>query len=258
MSVKYEFYTFQEGLDQFAPVIPMSDLKIPWLSQSVAVYEKSSRNENLGMKPPSATHRCAGIRDLLNTGWVLTAPADFIIKTFGDGRNFEWKSRVSGHDMNLRGDYINWFDYDLHSYFMELPDNMLRSVIKVSTPWNFKCPDGWGLMMVPLNYMNETRFEAAAGIIDPKKSNELNAVLYWKVLDGETRIKAGTPLCQFIPVKLDGFKHTVREATALEKKWYHYKNVLENTWFANTAKMRPKLFDHFFKIKKCPFHWKKD
>ena len=53
-------------------------------------------------------------------------------------------------------------------------------------------------------------FAAAHGILDPMQSHEINLQLFWNVLEGETLIRAGTPLAQYIPIKRSELNYSAR------------------------------------------------
>ena len=56
-------------------------------------------------------------------------------------------------------------------------------------------------IQMPIPYWDEDRFTPPVGIVDPSYSYEINLQLFWhKVEEGEYLIKAGTPLCQWVPV----------------------------------------------------------
>ena len=65
-------------------------------------------------------------------------------------------------------------------------------------------------------YNGEKRFTAATGLLDPTRVPQLNAQLYWHVMEGETLIEAGTPLMQLTPIlrkSLRKWEYIVEDAT---------------------------------------------
>jgi hypothetical protein len=69
------------------------------------------------------------------------------------------------------------------------------------------------MLVLPVQYNNEDRFYAATGILDPRFSNTVNIQLFWKRLNSRELVRAGTPLCQFIPVRrsdLDLYEYDIR------------------------------------------------
>jgi len=54
---------------------------------------------------------------------------------------------------------------------------------------------------MPIPYWDEDRFSPPTGVVDPSYSYEINLQLFWhKIEEGEYLLKAGTPLCQWVPV----------------------------------------------------------
>ena len=50
-------------------------------------------------------------------------------------------------------------------------------------------------------YYDEDRFSVPTGIVDPSYSYEVNLQMFWHAVEpGEYLVKAGTPLCQWIPI----------------------------------------------------------
>ncbi len=56
------------------------------------------------------------------------------------------------------------------------------------------------LLQIPVTYNNEERFSAAIGVVDPRYMHSVSVQLFWHVLEGETLVRAGTPLVQYVPV----------------------------------------------------------
>jgi hypothetical protein len=154
---------------------------------------------------------CPAIKQITTTGYVLRAPADFIIKTGPQHNNLSWetpfmfkrhsdKYTFSGADY-----YVSWHsDAQTEPIIPEEIPNTdrphLHYAVKVETPWRVKASDDIVLLQVPVAYNNEARFTAAMGIVDPRYMHAVSVQLFWHVLEGETLVKAGTPLVQYIPI----------------------------------------------------------
>jgi hypothetical protein len=80
------------------------------------------------------------------------------------------------------------------------PDNTLKTVVKLETPWRVEASDDIVLLFMPVTYNNEHRFQAAHGILDTKYGHVLNIQLFWKDMNSKTLVRAGTPLVQIIPI----------------------------------------------------------
>tara|TARA_R100000005_G_scaffold95992_1_gene79968 strand:- start:4876 stop:5271 length:396 start_codon:yes stop_codon:yes gene_type:complete len=89
-------------------------------------------------------------------------------------------------------------------------------VIKIGTTWRSSTPRDIIFIQSPVLYNGEDRFTAATGLLDPMRVPQLNAQLYWHVLEGETLIEAGTPLMQLTPIlrkSLRQWDYIVEDAT---------------------------------------------
>ena len=84
--------------------------------------------------------------------------------------------------------------------FVPFRNDTLKTIIKVNTFWRYSSSDDIVLLQMPIPYPDHNIFTACTGIIDPDKYLELIVQLQWHKLDGQYTIKAGTPLCQLIPI----------------------------------------------------------
>jgi hypothetical protein len=184
------FYSLEPGVLEVFPIVPSSQIKRKFISSPVVPGESSSKF-------------CPGIRKIVSTGWIVTAPADFLIKPSDDGVKFEWVEpwRFGSSAMTLRGTtYIADHGPNQVVPLLDDPEDTLKSVVKVQTPWRVETSDDIVLLQMPVTYNNESRFYSATGVFDPRYGYNVNIQLFWKKLNEETVIKAGTPLCQFIPM----------------------------------------------------------
>ena len=176
---------------------------------------------------------CPGIKPLVNNGYILRAPADFIIKTGPDIEHLNWevpfwfKKPMSGN-YSIPGEeyYINWHaPWQTEPLIPSQNENRDKpyhtSAVKVETPWRVKSSDDILLLQMPVTYNNEWRFTAAYGIIDPSYMHAFPVQLFWHVLEGEELVKAGTPLAQYLPISrslLEQHEVIVDTAGEVEKK----------------------------------------
>ena len=210
------FYSLQEEVADVHPIIPTSSLKRSWTKLSHSPHPDNG---------DVFTKNCPGIKLMMNAGWVLTAPADFIIKTNGDGVNFEYTESQRFHLEKPPGQekYIDFHDQDQTERILDDPGKSLKTVVKVHTPWRVELDDDYLLLQVPVHYSNEKRFTPATGILDPRYAHVLNVQLFWHVFKGEELVRAGTPLVQYIPIPRKAyisshFDFTCDEATDYDRK----------------------------------------
>lgn len=209
------FYSLDPGVAKLYPIISSNQVKRPWLSI------KQGPDPDNG---PMWTKNCPGIKKLIQTGWVMTAPADFKIVTNGDGVNFFFEEPYRFTKVTLgREKYVGFHNQHQTELILDDPNKTLKQAVKLDTPWRLAASSDMMLIQMPINYNNESRFTAASGIIDPRFTHVLNVQLFWHMLEGETIVKAGTPLCQYIPVKrdylnIDNHNVTIDTATAEDEE----------------------------------------
>jgi hypothetical protein len=113
-------------------------------------------------------------------------------------------------------------------------------------------------LQVPVSYNSESRFTDAIGIVDPRYMHAVSVQLFWHVLDGETLIKAGTPLVQYIPISRELLKKNSHEficdsATDIEKEieeaytFANHNRFPRTDTVSNKIQIITKLFDYFRK-----------
>jgi len=184
------FYSIEPGVKELFPIVQSSQIKRNFVSQPTYEGEPSSKS-------------CPGIRKIISTGWIVTAPADFIIKPTADGVRFDWVEpwRFGSEAPTLRGtSYISDHSPSQVIPLLDDPENTLKSAVKVQTPWRVESSDDVLLLQLPVTYNNEDRFYSATGFLDTRYGYNVNVQLFWRKLNEETLVRAGTPLCQLIPV----------------------------------------------------------
>ena len=184
------FYTLESGVYDLFPIVRATAVRRPF------EFEEQTNTTELSSK------HCPGIRKLITTGWVVTAPADFVIKTSGDGTFFEWAEPIKfSKGTPGTANYIASHTPSQVEPLLDDASTTLKSVIKVETPWRLDASDDLIFLQIPISYNKEPRFTAAHGFLDPKYMHAINVQLFWHVLEGETLVRAGTPLCQIIPIE---------------------------------------------------------
>jgi hypothetical protein len=189
------FYSLEPAVADIYPVIPASKLNRDWV-------QKEKKKSKCPVSGFLSSSNCPGITNIMSAGYIVTAPADFIIRTNGDGLNFSWETPYLFNftqDGSQRS-YINKHDESQVKPLLDNQSKTLKEVVKIETPWRVKSSDDVVLLQLPVTYNNESRFTAATGILDPKYGHVVNCQLFWHVLEGETYVKAGTPLVQYIPM----------------------------------------------------------
>ena len=218
------FYSLTPGVKDLQPWIPAVKLKRKW--QIDAIKKHSTKENNCpviklnrvwdyyqnrlqgggedekieGLFAHAAT--CPALSDLFRTGWVMTAPADILIKIDRDAGNFKW---IVLCDVNQGDQFVKAHVPEQTEGMRELVDqqkDVLDTTIKLELPWRVQTHPDIVFLQIPVPYWDEDRFSVPTGIVDTSYSYEINLQMFWHKLDEETHlIKAGTPLCQWIPME---------------------------------------------------------
>jgi hypothetical protein len=209
---KVTFQATLPGVDKIMPIIPAKEYRPKWLAAARADFSKAIGG-GYPTRPINSPHKCPGIVDLLNTGWIVRAWQDMTIETNGDGENFQWKSTVGGLDFRPIGD-IGFLPGAMLLDYLPRRIDTLNTIIKFQAPWLVDVPKGYSLLFVPMLYSDDGRFTNAPGILDTELDRQLNIQVFWHALNSTEVIRAGTPLAHLvlIPNEL---------AVEMEVKPYH-------------------------------------
>ena len=79
------FYSLEPAVADLYPIKPASNHKRGWVEEE----RKKSKCPMAGML---SVANCPGIKNLMSAGYIVPAPADFKVKTTGDGVSFEWET----------------------------------------------------------------------------------------------------------------------------------------------------------------------
>ena len=218
------FYSLERYVKDLYPVVPTSSIKRMWNSDEV-------KKNVCPLSGKQSSSNCPGIKQFSRMGWVLVAPADFVIKTNGDGTTFQWEVP---HLFNGNNSYISDHSPEQTIPIMDSQRDTLKTVVKVETPWRIRASDDIVLLQTHVHWNNEDRFTSATGILDARYALQANVQLFWHVLNGETCVKAGTPLVQYIPIP----------RKYIERNWYDMiidyadeddSNLEKSFMFANSS-----------------------
>lgn len=224
-SPKIRFYSMEPGVVPLFPLIPSAQYKRKYLSHPDPL-------ESLNVSS------CPGIKKLTSVGWLVNAPADFIIDTNDNELSFKWRETwkfPTGSTHPEISKYINYHDAEQTIPLLDDEEKSIPAIVKVETPWRIEASDDVVFLILPVNYNNEKRFTAASGILDPKYSYNINVQLFWHVFKGEELVRAGTPLCQIIPIyrkylSISSYDVTIEAAdekdVEKERAWIYASNCV--------------------------------
>lgn len=231
------FYSLESGVLTLYPIVKSSSVKRRFLEE-----------DQVGDMPETLSSKnCPGIKKIVSTGWIVPAPADFTVSTVGDGVTFEWNEPYRFTKINQGMDsYVSGHTRSQTEPLLDDPDTTLKTTIKLETPWRIDASDDVLFLLMPVSYNNESRFQAATGILDPKYGHLINVQLFWKVLEGKTLVRAGTPLCQIIPISRkalssSSYDVTVDVANAVDIQKEREFNYASNCAFLASDKLSSRL-----------------
>ncbi len=234
------FYSVDPGVATLHPLYPARKLQRKWRTDALKDMNTSERrcpylklknawtrasNELRGIQgdvPANVAHAvtCPAIANIMDSGYILPCPGDIMIRTDGSGVNFEWMSQVLFGPAKR---FVKAHAPEQTEGFRQLVDqqkDVLDWTIKLELPWRVQAHPDIVFIQMPIAYHDEDRFSPPLGIVDPSYSYEINLQLFWhKIEEGEYLIKAGTPLCQWVPVHRDflrmkGWDVVIEEANA--------------------------------------------
>lgn len=242
---KIEFVSLVPGVQDAYPVTPASNFRPKWTELALSDYKRQKDNG------PNFNHiaLCPGIFDLYKTGFIVPMWHDIMVKTDGDGKTYQYA--VPNYD-GLQIDGVNQpvgkHTDDIIKYLPKRPHS-LSGVIKFNTPWRIIAPKNVKFLMLPVPYDDNMAFDASIGLLDPAVSNEINVQVYWNVLNGEHKVKAGTPLCYLLPLTEDKIDFVIRDATEHDLSWEKKKSYMMSSNFFPARKKLAEMWYNHFKIK---------
>ena len=172
-------------------------INFSWFQRAYQDYKKNFKSIDMH------TVRCSGINSIIKTGWIQKTYQDIVITTNGDQTDFTWESKINQKNTeygDVIGDYVHYHPPDQLDKFRRMDENTLKTIIKIQSPWIVYVPKGYRLLSMPVAYNDTNAFTAATGLLG-EGIEALNVQLYWHNLNGETYIKKGTPICQYILIK---------------------------------------------------------
>jgi hypothetical protein len=236
-----EFASCVEGLEKIMPIIPARKVKHPWLIRAFHEYARLKKQPGYDESKNKHITNCPGILAIMHHGWVLRSWQDMIIETEEDGISYKWQTPfneesafgITSVHVHSPNELIDFFEYW---------DSPTKYIFKLNTAWHFKIPKGYALLTMPVAYADEDRFETVPGITTYEYGwMPLNPQIKWKASAGRTLIKAGTPLAQFMLIKMEETETKVYYKPDLIKK-IRLREMFINSRFTKTARQVKDFF----------------
>ena len=239
------FFSNVDGVAEAFPIIPAEEYKPAWITAARDEYvqvKKQSEGEKF-----NHVYRCPGIFDLMSTGYIVPMPWDVMVETKGDGEDFKWSVPT-----NIIPDFYGGPPVAGHmarglAKVIPKPPGVLKSIVKFHTPWHIISPPDVKFLIIPLPYPDSFVFQHNIGLLDPGYSTEINPQGWWSILDGQHLLKAGTPMCQLVPLTNETFKMEVGTATEKELAWMKKRQYFFGLSFAFKRNLSKAMYlKHFF------------
>lgn len=217
---KIKFFSIIPEVAEVAPIVSAIKFKPNILKNSSEHLSQLKKSKSFGTKSIKHVAKCPGIFKYVQYGWVMVAYQDIYIKTNGDGTSFEWKTPMNQKELTNGkpvGDYLSFLSKEEYSTFTNGIHDSLNTLIKIQSPWRCIIPKGYYLHEGPMPYTDERRFTPVSGVFDRDDGvAQLNPFLQWHLLNGETVIKAGTPIAHYMLIPKEQAQLEVGEATKKE------------------------------------------
>jgi len=244
MKKKIIFASKIKGISDVYPIIPAKNYKWRWAEAMREDHKKV--NAELKGKPYTHTFRCPGIFDIAAKGYIIPLPWDVTIETTGDGINFNADLPGGQIERLLETPPVDAHSHDTISRDVPKGPGVLKTVIKLHTPWQIIVPEGLKFLMLPIPYPDTFEFENFAGVLDSAHSSEVHIQLKWKKLLGRHTIKAGTPMAQLIPLSDEEFDLVVRDFTDEDYEWHEKKKYFHTINITRDTKLVARMYKKFF------------
>jgi hypothetical protein len=212
-----EFACHLEGVEKIMPIIPAKQYRHPWLIRAFQDYALRKKQPEYEMQKSIHIAKCPGIIDMVHQGWILRAWQDILIDTAEDGASYTWQTPYN------ETKETNWDSVSLHQpdelvNFFQYWDSSTKFIFKLNVAWQCKIPKGYALMTLPVMYADEDRFETLSGIHRHEYGwAMINPQIKWKAPAGKSLIKAGTPIAQFVLIKIEEVETKVYYSEKLSK-----------------------------------------
>ena len=204
-----KFTSIIPGMEKIMPIIPAKDYKHPWVERAAQEYSDMRKEPDWNTKKVIHTVRCPGIFSLQRNGWIMRTYQDICIETKAEyDEDFRWKTPIDqGKLYPLAGDYVGSHPpFQLYNFMNHWPKDTKKFLLKIQTPWKCIVPKGYYLLEMGVPYQDENRFQTVPGFFAHEHGPaQMNVQLLWKVNDGVTVIKAGTPISQYLLIKREEF-----------------------------------------------------
>ena len=234
---KIEFFSTVDGLTDTYPVIHSKSVMPAWIKTAQHEYKQMAHHD-------FHIARCPGIIDVLTTGYVVCAWHDIAVRS-GPSSLETYTPDIALEELLEKPAIQVQHGDSIAKHIPKRPWSH-KSILKINTPWHIisDCK----FMMLPMPYTEQFEFESCIGILAPSISSEINIQGYVNG-HGEFTIRAGTPLCQLVPMSEKTSELVVRDATDHDRKWITRRKYYNSIGFSLNKNIVSAAYNKFFKRK---------
>ena len=213
--MKIEFIPVSKFAEKFlTPPLPAKKVLPEWYKKMNLLQEGEHNYKICNNGVPNTTLKaCNPFLDSLISGYVICLSSDFQIT--------QKKSAVCyDEDKNKKIIEFNWrtpnsviTDHSKEQHpLLPSPFNGDNSVFKFNNEFIIKTPRGYSTYFFHPANQHDLPFRLFSGVVDT--DSYMSPVHFpfqlLEIKDGTMIIEKGTPICQFVPFKRDGWIHTVK------------------------------------------------
>lgn len=237
--MKIEFFSTVKGVAESYPVKEAKRDMPNWMYEARKAFSEKENKREITLV------RCPGIVDSLTTGYIVYAWHDIdLISNQQDGSLKAFYPGPELEELLQKPPLQVQTGEGIGKFIPKRPWSNIN-ILKINTPWHLKSDQKF--IMVPLPYTDKFEIEACQGILDPSISSEINVQL-WVNGWGQFTIKAGTPLCQIIPLSNEKFDLEVRDMNENDKEWIDKRKYLNNSAFIFNKPLLKSAYRNFLQV----------
>lgn len=210
-----------EDIEDFQPkpanrLLPEWYKNIPADNKTFDETHKGNRLRNL-IPNVRTVKFCPSFVDVFNEGFVMLAPCDIWLRVEEDGE-WEWKCSNPTFGLDIHGD----------NEYSNFTKGKVKKVFKLGHPWKPIVPMGYSIRQVPLFYDFNSEWTVAYGTWEADNQPDIGMQILYLSDNNEVFIKAGEPLCYYVPYKREKFTMTFDDIKI-------YKRKIEESWHRSVS-----------------------
>lgn len=232
---KIAFYNTLPGVEKTMPLISASNFIPDW--KKAAAKEFSTEKSNLGIQIHSVSN-CPGLNMFQSQGWIIRTWQDIFIESNHD--NLNWRTPIDQKGIDGT-DYIEFHPSEFLNNFIDIPENSIRSILKINTGWKAIIPKDLILHQLPIFYSNDQRFTALPGSYSSDYGiANLIIPIIWNVKNSQTVIEAGTPIAHLMLAPKKKYDYEILSEIPLHLQ--HESYIMMNNKFVRNYNTIKKYF----------------